>query len=242
MQVPLRLRHRLELIGFCLQVFIDNDALVVKEFGLMSTIFERVDGQYIVAPNAMLSTQKHILNVQRSGSMWETTSIHVGIDTPLEILNDLRARMRAYVADNSREWGGGLDLNINTIKEMNAIECVIALQHRSNWQNWGGRWNRRTQLMKHLKTVLDELGVNYKLPPQPVHLQVRGGQSPFLPRDRMSAATPASAHPSQASNAFGLRLDTRYLSADALGNAGRVSGLGYGSRSFPRGQTEIGSS
>ena len=56
-------------------VFIDEDPLVVKEFGLMSTVFQRVDGQYIIAPNSVLSTSKHILNVRRSGHMWETTKV-----------------------------------------------------------------------------------------------------------------------------------------------------------------------
>ena len=29
-------------------VFIDSDPLIVKSFGLMSTVFERVDGQYMM--------------------------------------------------------------------------------------------------------------------------------------------------------------------------------------------------
>lgn len=41
----------------------------------MSTVFERVDGQYIIAPNSVLSTSKHILNVRRSGAMWETSKL-----------------------------------------------------------------------------------------------------------------------------------------------------------------------
>lgn len=107
-------------------VFIDGDPLIVKEFGLMSTVFERVDGQYMLAPNSVLSSAKHILNVQRSGSMWETTNIQVSIDTPLEVMSELRSKMRQYVNENSREWGGGLEMNVNAISNQVRRESLDA--------------------------------------------------------------------------------------------------------------------
>lgn len=41
---------------------------------------------------------------------------------------------------------------------------------RPNWQDWGGRWARRTLFMRNLKTVLEELDISYTLPIQPVLL------------------------------------------------------------------------
>ena len=41
---------------------------------------------------------------------------------------------------------------------------------RPNWQDWGGRWTRRTAFMRHLKTVLEELDIRYTKPVQPVVL------------------------------------------------------------------------
>ncbi len=38
--------------------------------------------------------------------MWETTNLVVAYDTPLQQLEALKVRLRAYMADNSREWGG----------------------------------------------------------------------------------------------------------------------------------------
>ena len=60
--------------------------------------------------------------------------IQVGIDTPLEVMSDLRAKMRQYVQDESRQWAGGLDMNVNTITNQNYIEIIVALQHKGNWQ------------------------------------------------------------------------------------------------------------
>lgn len=86
-------------------VIIDDQILFVKEFGLFSTTFRRVDGQEVVAPNSLLGTVKLIHNIRRSGSMWETTTLGVGYDTPMEVIEQLKVRLRKFMAENSREWG-----------------------------------------------------------------------------------------------------------------------------------------
>jgi len=48
---------------------IDDQPLVVKEFGLFSTTFRRVDGQEIIAPNSLLANSKLVHNMRRSNSM-----------------------------------------------------------------------------------------------------------------------------------------------------------------------------
>ncbi|KAG9085573.1 hypothetical protein FS749_004321 [Ceratobasidium sp. UAMH 11750] len=149
-------------------VMIDDQALFVKEFGLFSTTFRRVDGQEIIAPNALLASVKLIHNVRRSGSMWETTDLQVGYDTPLEVLEKLRQRLKKYVAANSREWGGGCEINIDKMEFQNAIHLIVAMEHRANWQDWGGRWTRRNAFMKNLKAELEALEIQYSLPLQPV--------------------------------------------------------------------------
>ncbi|CAE6480680.1 hypothetical protein ACGC1H_003511 [Rhizoctonia solani] len=149
-------------------VMIDDQALFVKEFGLFSTTFRRVDGQEIIAPNSLLASVKLIHNVRRSGAMWETTDLQVGYDTPLEVLEKLRQRLKQYVAANSREWGGGCEINISKMEYQNAIHLVVAMEHRGNWQDWGGRWNRRNAFMKNLKSELETLEIQYALPLQPV--------------------------------------------------------------------------
>ncbi|KAJ1307021.1 hypothetical protein OPQ81_008000 [Rhizoctonia solani] len=160
-------------------VMIDEQALFVKEFGLFSTTFRRVDGQEIIAPNALLASVKLIHNVRRSGSMWETTDLQVGYDTPLEVLEKLRQRLKQYVAENSREWGGGCEININKMEYQNAIHLVVAMEHRGNWQDWGGRWNRRNAFMKNLKTELENLEIQYSLPLQPVSFHSHSHPPPW---------------------------------------------------------------
>ncbi|KAH8110837.1 Mechanosensitive ion channel-domain-containing protein [Phellopilus nigrolimitatus] len=150
-------------------VLIDDQPLFVREFGLFSTTFRRVDGQEIIAPNSLLASTKLVHNLRRSNSMWETTNIMVSYDTPLEAIETLQSRLKTYVSQNNREWSNVL-VNIDKMEYQNAITLVIAMEHRPNWQDWGGRWARRTLFMRNLKVVLEELDITYTLPIQPVLL------------------------------------------------------------------------
>ncbi|RDB20890.1 hypothetical protein Hypma_011984 [Hypsizygus marmoreus] len=150
-------------------VMIDDQVLFVREFGLFSTTFRRVDGQEIIAPNALLANTKLVHNLRRSKSMWETTKLTISYDTPLEIVDQLKSRINAYVQANNREWSG-CNLNIDKMEYQNALHLVVAMEHRPNWQDWGGRWVRRTAFMRNLKVVLEELDVEYAMPVQPVLL------------------------------------------------------------------------
>ncbi|KAJ7188741.1 Mechanosensitive ion channel-domain-containing protein [Mycena filopes] len=150
-------------------VMIDDQVLMVREFGLFATTFRRVDGQEIIAPNSLLASSKLVHNLRRSSSMWETTTLTVSYETPLEVLEELRVRINAYVATNSREWSN-CALNIDKMDHQNAIHLIVAMEHRANWQDWGGRWARRTAFMRNLKTVLEELDLRYSLPVQPILL------------------------------------------------------------------------
>lgn len=162
------------------------------------------------------------------------------MDTSLDALSELRSRMRAWVNENPREWAGGMDMNINKMTNQvrspthsltlsadnpcyirqNSLEIIVAFAHKQNWQDWGGRWNRRTKLMRQMKLVLDDLGVTYKLPLQPVQLQVRGGPSPFGTKQRRGSNDTAGT----ADNGFKMSIDPRFLSPEALGNAGGRTG------------------
>ncbi|KAF9226600.1 hypothetical protein BS17DRAFT_775873 [Gyrodon lividus] len=148
-------------------IMIDDQYLVVKDFGLFSTTFRRVDGQEIIVPNSLLSSTKLVHNMRRSSSMWESTTITVSYNTSLEIVEQLKQRIQAYVAANNREWSG-CGVNIDKMEYQNAIYLTIAMEHRPNWQDWGGRWARRTAFMRHLKTVLEDLDMKYTLPIQPL--------------------------------------------------------------------------
>ncbi|KXN90176.1 hypothetical protein AN958_04666 [Leucoagaricus sp. SymC.cos] len=154
-------------------VMIDDQVLFVKEFGLFSTIFRRVDGQEIIAPNALLASAKLVHNLRRSKSMWESTTLTVSYNTPIEVIEQLRLKIGSYIAANNREWSD-FGLNIDKMEYQNALHLIVAIEHRPNWQDWGGRWARRTAFMRHLKNILEELDINYIMPVQPILLPTSG--------------------------------------------------------------------
>ncbi|KAF9653327.1 hypothetical protein BDM02DRAFT_3087350 [Thelephora ganbajun] len=157
-------------------VMIGDNVMFVKEFGLFSTTFSRVDGQEIVAPNSLLANTKLVHNVRRSGSQWETTNLMISYDTPLSLVEQLRSRISQYISENSREWNNSA-VWIDKMEFQNTIYLVVGLEHRRNWQDWGGRWERRNAFMKWFKGVLEELDITYTAPVQPILLP-KG--NPFL--------------------------------------------------------------
>ncbi|KIL65517.1 hypothetical protein M378DRAFT_161839 [Amanita muscaria Koide BX008] len=150
-------------------VMIDNDPLFVREFGLFSTTFRRVDGLEVIAPNSLLAKQKLVHNLRRSKSMWESTTLTVSYNTPMEVIEQMKQRINSYVSANSREWSA-CSVNIDKMEYQNALCLIVAIEHRPNWQDWGGRWERRTAFMRNLKTILEDLDIRYTMPIQPVLL------------------------------------------------------------------------
>jgi hypothetical protein len=70
--------------------------------------------------------------------------------------------------------------------------------------------------MRHMKTSLDELDITYRLPLQPVQLEMRGGQAPWNPNAGKNGSSAGDKGLSSTQN-------NRFLSPDALGNGGRVN-------------------
>ena len=59
----------------------------------------------------------------------ETTTLMVSYDTPLESIEQLKSRLQAYAADNSREWSN-ISLNIDKMDYQNAIYLTIAMERK----------------------------------------------------------------------------------------------------------------
>jgi hypothetical protein len=132
------------------------------------------------------------------GYRWETTDLTVGYNTPLDQIETLRQRLKTYVVNNNREWSN-VDIHIDKMPYQNEIHLIVAMERKSlnfacilapltlletdrpNWQDWGGRWARRTKLMRHMKEVLEELDIRYTKPVQPIIFPSGGAPPSFRP-------------------------------------------------------------
>lgn len=61
------------------RVFIDGQNLIVKELGILTTVFQKSDGQVLYSPNAVL-VGKPITNIRRSGNIMQVVEIQVDLD------------------------------------------------------------------------------------------------------------------------------------------------------------------
>lgn len=53
--------------------------------------------------------------------------LNFSFSTPLEVVEQLKTRLRQYINDNSRDWAG-FDMNIDRMEYQNAIWLIVAVQ------------------------------------------------------------------------------------------------------------------
>ena len=142
--------------------------MVVSNVGLLTTTFCRTDGQLLYAPNIILAG-KFIHNIRRSSNMSETIKIQVDFYTPHEKIAELSRRLEAFLEEHmSRDFVPKLTINLDSIDNTNRLTLTMFIEHRSNWQDGGCRWARRTKFMMALKEIITDLDLRYFLPPQRV--------------------------------------------------------------------------
>ncbi|KAF9392639.1 hypothetical protein CPB97_011619 [Podila verticillata] len=146
---------------------IDGTDMFVREVGLNSTMFVTWDGKRMYYPNNVLS-QKPINNVRRSPNMSEKIVLNVDCYTPPSKIYELRARMRDFLARESKEFLPDMEIQIQEMDIKLKISMVI--EHKGNWQDSGRRWARRTKFNFALKEAVEEIGIKYYALPQRLEL------------------------------------------------------------------------
>ncbi|WFD03414.1 hypothetical protein MOBT1_002103 [Malassezia obtusa] len=158
-------------------VCIGDTWMFVTAFGMISTEFVTVFNQVMIAPNAELASSKPIFNARRSTAQWDIITLQVGFETPVSKIDQLRVRLTEYCQANDKVWGGGLELLYDSVRNMNSIGLIIAVQHKNNWQDWLARWTHRTEFMRQLKTIAEELQLTYQPPQQPISFMPMGPET-----------------------------------------------------------------
>ncbi|KAI8978039.1 Mechanosensitive ion channel-domain-containing protein [Pilobolus umbonatus] len=146
-------------------VQIDGRYMKVNNIGILGTVFEAGDGVMLYAPTTVLVT-KIISNIRRSGDMGENITFNIDFRTPNETIQALRERLEAWIQTQTRDFSAGFDLRFDGIQDMNQILINIWLAHKGNWFDLRKRFQRKTNFMMALKTILTELNIRYELPAQ----------------------------------------------------------------------------
>ena len=109
------------------RVFIGTENLVVKEMGIFSTTFIRVDGTLATYYNSILFGMK-VINVRRSDNMVENMTLQVGWHTTEKQLDDLEKAICTWLStDEKRDIGASTAIMYQHIDFQQSIELTILI-------------------------------------------------------------------------------------------------------------------
>ncbi|WZY82617.1 hypothetical protein YC2023_029001 [Brassica napus] len=148
---------------------VEGVMLLVEEIHLLTTVFLKIDNEKVFYPNAVLIT-KSISNFYRSPDMGDFIELSISFSTPAAKIATFKKRIGEYLVKNPHHWYPEPMLMVKAIENVNKLKMNLLVQHTINFQNFGEKNLRRTELFIAIKGVLEELEIDYTLLPQDVHL------------------------------------------------------------------------
>lgn len=161
---------------------IDGTMYVVEEMNILTTVFLGDFGAKVWYPNSVLAI-KPITNYYRSPDMTDMFEFYIAATTPAERIGRLKEAIGRYISSQSLHWKETFTLNcMDCSPETRRLKLVLGLTHTMNYQNFGEKTSRRSELMLEMKRLFEDLQVDYHLPPQEVQLKSVDGSSINLSR------------------------------------------------------------
>lgn len=77
-----------------------------------------------------------------------------------------------------QHWRPGHSVVVKEIEDVNKLKMALYVTHTINFQNYGDKSSRRSELVLELKKIFEDLGIKYHLLPQEVHLRYVGSAPP----------------------------------------------------------------
>ncbi|KAF8040625.1 hypothetical protein BT93_B2752 [Corymbia citriodora subsp. variegata] len=148
---------------------VDGVQLMVEEMNILNTVFLKLDNEKIYYPNSVLAT-KPISNYNRSSDMGDLVEFSIDFMTPMERIGAMKEKIKKHLEENPQHWHPNHNLIVSEIENVNKIKMGLYVNHTMNFQDYGEKGRRRTELVMELKRIFDELNIRYNLLPQEVHL------------------------------------------------------------------------
>ncbi|GLT97227.1 hypothetical protein SLE2022_148000 [Rubroshorea leprosula] len=154
---------------------VDGLQLLVEEMNILTTVFLKLDNEKLYYPNSVLAT-KPIGNYYRSPDMVDNVEFSIDFATSAEKIGKLKEKIKEYLEGNPLHWYPGHSVIVKEIVNVNSIKMGLFCTHTMNFQDFGEKTRRRTELVLELKKIFEELDIKYNLLPQPVHIRPLGSQ------------------------------------------------------------------
>ncbi|XP_022960737.1 mechanosensitive ion channel protein 10-like [Cucurbita moschata] len=158
---------------------VDGVQMIVEEMNILTTIFLRYDNEKIFYPNSVLAT-KPISNFYRSPEMSDSIDFSVDFSTSIESIGALKARIKSYLESKPQFWRPNHSVIVKEIENVNKMKLSLYINHTINFQNYGDRSSRRSDLVLELKKIFEDLGIKYHLLPQEVQLNYLSSVAPMV--------------------------------------------------------------
>ncbi|TXG61806.1 hypothetical protein EZV62_013169 [Acer yangbiense] len=155
---------------------IDGNKLLVEEMNILTTVFLKLDNEKVYYPNSVLAT-KAISNYQRSPDMGDTVEFSIDFATPVEKIGLLKEKIKKQLEKNPQHWHPNHSVVVKDIEDVNKIKMALYCNHTMNFQEFGEKNKRRSELVIEIKKIFEELKIKYYLLPQQVHLAHIGTES-----------------------------------------------------------------
>lgn len=88
-----------------------------------------------------------------------------------------------YIESKPQHWRPGHSVQVKEIVDVNKLTMGLYVTHTINFQNYGDKSSRRSDLVFELKKIFADLGIKYNLLPQEVHLSYVGSAPPTFTAD-----------------------------------------------------------
>ncbi|KAH1244627.1 Mechanosensitive ion channel protein 10 [Glycine max] len=137
---------------------------------ILTTVFLKLNNEKVYYPNSVLAT-KPISNYYRSPDMGDRVDFSIDFMTPAEKIGALKEKIKRYVERNPQYWHSNHGLVVKEIEDVNKIKMALNVTHTMNFQEFGEKTKRRTELVMEVKKMFEELNIRYNLLPQGIHLR-----------------------------------------------------------------------
>ncbi|CAN6541225.1 unnamed protein product [Malus baccata var. baccata] len=151
--------------------------LVVFVFGnTAKTVFEAIIFVFVMHPFDV--GDRCVLIVEEMNIL---TTVFLRSDNEKVFYPNSRTEYFRYLDSKTQHWRPGHSVVVKDTEDVNKMKMAPYVTHTINFQNYGDKTNRRSDLVLELKKILEDLGIKYHLLPQEVHLRYVGSSTAELP-------------------------------------------------------------
>ncbi|CEO99408.1 hypothetical protein PBRA_001314 [Plasmodiophora brassicae] len=142
------------------EVVIDGNWYQVHKIGLLETQFLDSMNKCTRYSNQVLADLK-LVNLSKSGNCATRVVIEIAQDTPVELVERLKASILKYAIRNPSQWKPRVSISLNDLTKTNGVDVEIRIDSVFTYSEGGAFCTADTDIKNHIRKQLTKLGVGY---------------------------------------------------------------------------------